>query len=141
MHDRRQAASRSPANPIRRLARDQQDIRIIRLPLGILLVQPQPVDYSRRTSRGGRKMTMKLPAKVQARIAQQLKKYQATITDARKRDINEADTAHLAMDILADVFGYRKIEEITSEKAIRKNWGQSRISSAIAVTWTGFRRR
>jgi hypothetical protein len=64
-------------------------------------------------------MSIKIPAKVQARIAQQLKKYQATVIDARKRDINEADTAHLAMDILCDVFGYKKIEEITSERAIK----------------------
>ena len=64
-------------------------------------------------------MSIKLPAKVQARIAQQLKRYQAIVSDARKRDINEADTAHLAMDVLADVFGYKKIEEVTSEKAIK----------------------
>ena len=64
-------------------------------------------------------MSIKIPAKVQTRIAQQIKKYQATVIDARKRDINEADTAHLAMDILCDVFGYKKIEEITSEKAIK----------------------
>jgi hypothetical protein len=64
-------------------------------------------------------MALKIPAKVQSRIAQQLKRYQSTVIDARKRDINEADTAHLAMDILSDVFGYKKIEEITSEKAIK----------------------
>jgi hypothetical protein len=64
-------------------------------------------------------MSIKIPAKVQSRIVQQVKRYQATVLDARKRDINEADTAHLAMDILCDVFGYRKIEEITSEKAIK----------------------
>ena len=64
-------------------------------------------------------MSIKIPAKVQGRVVQQLKRYQATVLDARKRDINEADTAHLAMDILCDVFGYRKIEEITSEKAIK----------------------
>ena len=64
-------------------------------------------------------MSIKIPAKVQSRLAQQLKKYQATIIDARKRDINEADTAHLVMDILCDIFGYKKIEEITSEHAVK----------------------
>jgi hypothetical protein len=64
-------------------------------------------------------VSIKIPGKVQTRISQQLKKYQATIIDARKRDINEADTAHLVMDILADIFGYKKIEEITSEHAIK----------------------
>jgi len=64
-------------------------------------------------------MPIKIPARVENRITQQLKKYQATVNDARNRDINEADTAHLVMDILCDVFGYKKIEEITSEKAIK----------------------
>jgi hypothetical protein len=64
-------------------------------------------------------MSIKIPAKVQGRLAQQLKKYQATIIDARNRDINEADTAHLVMDMLCDVFGYKKIEEITSEHGIK----------------------
>jgi hypothetical protein len=64
-------------------------------------------------------MSIRIPAKVQGRLAQQLKKYQGTVIDARKRDINEADTAHLVMDILCDVFGYKKIEEITSEHGIK----------------------
>src|ERR1700744_221991 len=68
---------------------------------------------------GGDEMSIRIPAKVQNRLTQQLKRYQATVIDARKRDINEADTAHLAMDILCDVFGYKKIEEITSERAIK----------------------
>lgn len=64
-------------------------------------------------------MSIKIPAKVQNRLALQLKKYQTTITDAKNRDINEADTAHLVMDMLCDVFGYKKIEEITSEHGIK----------------------
>jgi hypothetical protein len=64
-------------------------------------------------------MSIKIPAKVQSRLSQQLKKYQATVNDARNRDINEADTAHLVMDMLCDVFGYKKIEEITSEHGIK----------------------
>lgn len=62
---------------------------------------------------------MKIPAKVSSRITQQLKKYQAVISDARKRDVNESDTALIVADVLADVLGYKKIEEITSEHAIR----------------------
>ncbi|HEX4533399.1 MAG TPA: type I restriction enzyme HsdR N-terminal domain-containing protein [Rhizomicrobium sp.] len=67
-------------------------------------------------------MPLKIPAKVQARIAQQLKKYQATIADAHKRDINEADTALIVADMLSDVFGYKKVEEITAEHAIKSTF-------------------
>ena len=78
-------------------------------------------------------MSIRLSAKVQARIAQQLKRYQAIVSDARKRDINEADTAHLAMDVLADVFGYKKIEEITSEKAIKGTFADLAVKVGNAV--------
>ena len=68
--------------------------------------------------RGGN-MALKIPAKVRARISQQLKKYQAAIADAQKRDSNEADTALIVADMLCDVFGYKKVEEITAEHAIK----------------------
>jgi len=55
------------------------------------------------------------------------------VSDARKRDINEADTAHLAMDVLADVFGYKKIEEITSEKAIKGTFADLAVKVGNAV--------
>jgi hypothetical protein len=78
-------------------------------------------------------MSIKLPVKVQTRLSQQLKKYQATISDARKRDINEADTSHLVMDILCDVFGYKKIEEITSEHAIKGTFADLVVKVGNAV--------
>jgi hypothetical protein len=64
-------------------------------------------------------MSIKIPAKVSSRVLQQLKKYQAMIIDARKRDINESDTAVLVIDVLADVLGYKKVVEITAEHAVR----------------------
>ena len=64
-------------------------------------------------------MPIKIPAKVEARIHQQLKRYQAAVLDATKRDVNESDTAILVADILSDVFGYKKIEEISTEHSIR----------------------
>jgi hypothetical protein len=62
---------------------------------------------------------MKIPARVEIRIAQQIKKLQSTISDARKRDVNESDTALIVADVLSDVLGYKKLEEITTEHAIR----------------------
>jgi hypothetical protein len=78
-------------------------------------------------------MSIKIPAKVAARITQQLKKYQSIVTDARKRDINESDTALIVADILADILGYKKIEEITSEHAIRGTYADLAVKVGSSV--------
>jgi hypothetical protein len=62
---------------------------------------------------------MKVPARVDARISHELKKLQAVVIDARKRDVNESDTALIVADTLCNVLGYKKLEEITTEHAIR----------------------
>jgi hypothetical protein len=62
---------------------------------------------------------MKIPAKVSNRISQEVKKLQATVADARKRDINESDTALIVADVLSNILGYKKLDEITTEYAIR----------------------
>ena len=61
----------------------------------------------------------KIPSRVCARISQQIKKYQQQVSDAARRDINESDTARLVADIIGDVMGYDKLQEITGEYAIR----------------------
>ncbi|MFZ5675860.1 MAG: type I restriction enzyme HsdR N-terminal domain-containing protein [Pseudomonadota bacterium] len=61
----------------------------------------------------------KLPKRFVERVARNLKNYQA-ITDAqRKRDVSEADTVTVVKDVLADIFGYDKYAELTSEHQIR----------------------
>src|SRR6266404_7773202 len=62
---------------------------------------------------------MTVSAKVASRISAQLKKYQAVLRAAKQRDISEADTVTIITDILADVFGYDKYKEVSSEHAIR----------------------
>jgi hypothetical protein len=62
---------------------------------------------------------MAISAKVADRISSQLKKYQAILADAQSRDISESDTCVIIADMLADVLGYRKYTEITTEHAIR----------------------
>jgi hypothetical protein len=78
-------------------------------------------------------MPIKIPAKVQARFGQQLKRYQTIIQNARKRDINEADTALIVVDILCDVFGYTKIDEITSEHAVKTTFADLAIRVGNAM--------
>lgn len=61
----------------------------------------------------------KLPKKFVERVARCLKTYQSITESQRKRDVSEADTVTVVKDILADIFGYDKYAELTSEHAIR----------------------
>lgn len=62
---------------------------------------------------------MAISKKVTDRIITQLKKYQAILSSAKDRDISESDTVVIIGDMLADVLGYKKYTEITTEFAIR----------------------
>ena len=62
---------------------------------------------------------MAVSKKVSDRIVQQLKKYQPILSDAQDRDISESDTVVIIADMLADILGYNKYTEITTEFAIR----------------------
>jgi hypothetical protein len=55
-------------------------------------------------------------------LATAIKRYQPILAAAKARDVNEADTVTIAKDMLADVFGYDKYTEVTSEFAIRGNY-------------------
>lgn len=61
----------------------------------------------------------KVPKKVADRFVKGVRKFQGVLSNAKDRDINEADTVTIVTDMLQDVFGYDKYEEITSEYAIR----------------------
>jgi hypothetical protein len=62
---------------------------------------------------------MGISAKVATRIATQVKRYQSILNAIQKKDISEADTVTVINDILADVCGYDKYHEVTSQYAIR----------------------
>ncbi len=59
------------------------------------------------------------PAKVAARIAAGIKRFQPILTAAKARDVNESDTVVIVGDMLSEIFGYDKYSEITSEHAVR----------------------
>lgn len=63
-----------------------------------------------------------IPSKVQLRLTAGLKKFQTIVTNAKAKDINESDTVVIITDILAELFGYDKYSEITSEQAVKKTW-------------------
>jgi len=62
---------------------------------------------------------MAISSRVADRISSQLKKYQSILAEAKDRDISESDTVVIVVDMLADVLGYKKYTEITTEHAVR----------------------
>lgn len=62
---------------------------------------------------------MKIPKKVIDRVSGGLKAFQAIAQSHKSRDVSEADTVTLIKDILADLFGFDKYVELTSEQQIR----------------------
>lgn len=60
-----------------------------------------------------------IPAKVQARIKEALKRFKPVIEQAKARDIGEADTSTLVKDMLAEILGFDKYAEITAEFQIK----------------------
>lgn len=62
---------------------------------------------------------MAIPKKVAERLVAGIKQFQPILASAKSRDVGEADTVTIVKDMLADVFGYDKYSEVTSEFSIR----------------------
>jgi len=62
---------------------------------------------------------MLIPKKVTDRIVSTVAQFQKVLQNAKDRDVNESDTVLIISDILAQVFGFDKYSEVTSEFAIR----------------------
>jgi hypothetical protein len=62
---------------------------------------------------------MAITKKVSDRISLNLKRFQTVLLDAKNRDISESDTVVILGDMLAELLGYKKYTEITTEFAIR----------------------
>lgn len=60
-----------------------------------------------------------IPKKVNERLVAGIKRFQPVLSAAKSRDVGEADTVTIIKDMLADVFGYDKYSEVTSEFSIR----------------------
>lgn len=60
-----------------------------------------------------------IPVKWARRLSEQLKKYQPSVKRLKDQDANEADTVILVVDILSNLFGYDKLNNLTTEFAVR----------------------
>lgn len=63
-----------------------------------------------------------IPKTVEKRIRDGIKKYKPILKNAKIKDINEADTVTIVIDMLAEVCGYDKFLDITSEYAIKSSF-------------------
>jgi len=63
-----------------------------------------------------------IPSKVKDRLNAGIKRYLPILSSAKSRDVNESDTVIIITDMLADVFGFDKYSEITSEYVIRNTF-------------------
>jgi hypothetical protein len=62
---------------------------------------------------------MKISKTTTNRLIREIPKYQAILEKAKNRDVNESDTVIILTDVLTNIFGFDKFNEITSEQAIR----------------------
>jgi hypothetical protein len=60
-----------------------------------------------------------VPKKVADRLSKTVGAFQRILAEAKDRDVNESDTVTIVTDFLANVFGYDKYSDITTEQAIR----------------------
>ncbi|CAG0933553.1 hypothetical protein TFLX_03097 [Thermoflexales bacterium] len=60
-----------------------------------------------------------IPNKTRERLTAGIKRFQPIVSSARSRDVNESDTVTIVTDMLAEIFGFDKYSEITSEFVIR----------------------
>lgn len=60
-----------------------------------------------------------VPTRIETRLVNGIKKFQPILQAAKARDVGEADTVIIITDMLAEIFGYNKYSEITSELVIK----------------------
>jgi hypothetical protein len=60
-----------------------------------------------------------IPTRVKDRMTAGIKRFLPVLSSAKTRDVNESDTVTIVTDMLAEIFGFDKYSEITSEYVIR----------------------
>ena len=61
----------------------------------------------------------KIPSTVAKRLITKLPKFKKILAKAKADDINEADTVAIVADMLEEIFGFDKYEDITREYEIK----------------------
>lgn len=77
----------------------------------------------------------RIPAKLGGRLAAGIKRFQPILDSARARDVSEADTVTIVKDILAEILGYDKYSEVTSEHLIRSTYCDLAVKLDGKLSW------
>lgn len=80
-------------------------------------------------------LNVKIPSKVQERISSGLRRFQPILSSAKSRDVGETDTVTVVKDLLADVLGYDKYSELTSEHLIRGTYCDLAVKIDGKLSW------
>lgn len=62
---------------------------------------------------------IKVPETVKKRLIEKVPRYQKLLADAKAGGVNEDDTVTIVVDMLNEVFGFKKISEITQQYRIK----------------------
>jgi predicted type IV restriction endonuclease len=65
---------------------------------------------------------MAVPGRFSERAKAAIRRYQKVLESAKKRDVNESDTSVIVKDMLSDILGYDKYEDVTTELAVRSTF-------------------
>lgn len=65
---------------------------------------------------------MKISKRFVERAKPALRRYQKVLESAKRRDVNESDTSVIVSDILTDILGYDKYQEVTTELSVRSTF-------------------
>jgi predicted type IV restriction endonuclease len=65
---------------------------------------------------------MKVSKRFLDRARPALRRYRKVLDSARKRDVNESDTSVIVNDMLTELLGYDKYNDITTEFAVRSTF-------------------
>jgi len=60
-----------------------------------------------------------IPKRVDERLIKSVPRFQQVLKTAKDRDVNETDTLSIIKDIFAEIFGYDKYMDLTSEYSVR----------------------
>jgi Uncharacterized conserved protein len=77
----------------------------------------------------------KIPTKLASRLAAGIKRFQPILDSARARDVSEADTVTIVKDMLAEILGYDKYSEVTSEHLIRSTYCDLAVKLDGKLSW------
>src|SRR5512132_3300014 len=65
---------------------------------------------------------MKVSKRFVERAKPALRRYQKVLESARRRDVNESDTSVIVSDMLTEILGYDKYQEVTTELSVRSTF-------------------